>query len=249
MPPADEKVRYIRRVRERFVDPTTESILYKQFVEFASPRIDDDHYLRNMQTFAGLVSRTDVLERSGSNILETGGYSLISRFLIAKGFAVACTSSDLREEINFPADTFDLVLSLEVLEHLKDRQERQFSDVVLFRGTGARQYANEIKRVLRPGGIFLLTTPNPCSLKCLINLLDYKSPMIFRPHVREYTIDEIKYLFEGLDIMHYHANYSFGLLGDSANVHLPMFEMLGKSTADRGDDHFLLAQKPSASAL
>lgn len=67
----------------------------------------------------------------------------------------------------FEANTFDAVVSFQVIEHIRDDM----------------QFVAEVSRVLRPGGIFIVTTPNaPMSLT--------RNPW----HVREYRADELKSL-------------------------------------------------------
>lgn len=65
----------------------------------------------------------------------------------------------------FADESFDCVISFQVIEHIKD-------DALFVR---------EVARVLRPGGCFVVTTPNaPMSLT--------RNPW----HVREYTADELR---------------------------------------------------------
>ncbi len=65
----------------------------------------------------------------------------------------------------FAANSFDFVISFQVIEHVKQ-------DIELVR---------EVKRVLKPGGKFIVTTPNaPMSLT--------RNPW----HVREYTAEQCK---------------------------------------------------------
>ena len=67
----------------------------------------------------------------------------------------------------FAANSFDFVISFQVIEHIKQ-------DVELVR---------EVKRVLKPGGKFIVTTPNaPMSLT--------RNPW----HVREYTAEQLQNL-------------------------------------------------------
>ena len=71
--------------------------------------------------------------------------------------------------LDFPDGSFDCVISFQVIEHI-----RRDADFV-----------QEIHRVLRPGGLAILTTPNaPMSLT--------RNPW----HVREYTAPELKRLLE-----------------------------------------------------
>jgi SAM-dependent methyltransferase len=69
----------------------------------------------------------------------------------------------------FPAATFDAVTSFETLEHLEQRDG----------------FLAELGRVLRPGGVCILSTPNA----------NYTQPIDGRPrnpfHVHEYTPDEL----------------------------------------------------------
>lgn len=71
----------------------------------------------------------------------------------------------------FPDSSFDTVVSFQVIEHIKDD----------------RAFLKEIHRVLRPGGVALITTPNrPMSLS--------RNPW----HVREYTPAELTGLASGI---------------------------------------------------
>lgn len=63
--------------------------------------------------------------------------------------------ADLNKAIPFESDFFDLVVSLEGIEHL----ENPF------------QFVREVSRVLRPGGYFILSTPNICNLEERLNYL------------------------------------------------------------------------------
>ena len=64
-------------------------------------------------------------------------------------------------------NSFDFVISFQVIEHIQNDKE----------------YVKEIYRVLKPGGKFIVTTPNkPMSLS--------RNPW----HIREYKIDELKNL-------------------------------------------------------
>jgi SAM-dependent methyltransferase len=66
--------------------------------------------------------------------------------------------------LDFPSDSFDCVVSFQVIEHIKSDEA----------------FVTEVFRVLRPGGRFIVTTPNaPRSLT--------RNPW----HVREYTAEQL----------------------------------------------------------
>lgn len=115
----------------------------------------------------------------------------------------------------YASNYFDTVLCCEVLEHLTQDPMRMM---------------HEIHRILKPGGIVLLTTPNAASLHSLFSILNGNHPSFYnryprppRPspearlsrHVREYTPAEI-------------AN----LLGESG------FVVTRLETGGYGDDRF-----------
>ncbi|OUN78471.1 SAM-dependent methyltransferase [Alistipes sp. An54] len=69
--------------------------------------------------------------------------------------------------LEFPDESFDCVISFQVIEHIRDD----------------RRFVDEIHRVLRPGGRLIVTTPNaPMSLT--------RNPW----HVREYSAAELRQL-------------------------------------------------------
>ena len=69
--------------------------------------------------------------------------------------------------IGFESGSFDFVVCFQVIEHIKDDM----------------QFVREVARVLRPGGKFIVSTPNaPMSLT--------RNPW----HVREYTAEELQNL-------------------------------------------------------
>ncbi len=109
--------------------------------------------------------------------------------------AVACAAG---ERLPFPAGSFDLVLSHEVLEHVADD----------------RAAAEEIARVLRPGGRLVLFAPNrgyPFETHGvywrgryhfgnipLVNYLPRAWRQALAPHVRAYGRADLAALFAGL---------------------------------------------------
>ncbi len=114
------------------------------------------------------------------------------------------------EALPFPANTFDLILSHEVIEHVQDD----------------RQAVREMVRVLRPGGRLLLFCPNrgyPFETHGiywrgryvfgnipLVNYLPRRWRDRLAPHVRVYTARDLARLFEGLPVRVVHRTVIFG---------------------------------------
>jgi SAM-dependent methyltransferase len=94
----------------------------------------------------------------------------------------------------YPDDLFDVVLFCEVIEHLA-------SDPL--------KAVLEIKRILKPGGYLVLTTPNVCRIENIIKLIvggniydPYSRHGIYGRHNREYTRNELFLLLK-------HAGFEF----------------------------------------
>ncbi len=114
------------------------------------------------------------------------------------------------EHLAFPADTFDLILSHEVLEHVQDDA----------------QAAREIVRTLRPGGRLVLFVPNrgyPFETHGiywrgkyhfgnipLVNYLPRPWRNRLAPHVRIYTGRDLERLFAGLPVRIVQRTIIFG---------------------------------------
>lgn len=110
------------------------------------------------------------------------------------------TVGGVGEFLPFPANTFDLVLSHEVLEHVQDDQRA----------------IKEIVRTLKPGGRLVLFVPNrgyPYETHGiywrgkyhfgnipLINYLPRKWRNRLAPHVNVYTSRDLEYLFAGFPV-------------------------------------------------
>src|SRR5438874_1182331 len=84
-------------------------------------------------------------------------------------------------------ESFDVVVMTEVLEHLRDYPARSLA---------------EARRILRPGGILVLTTPNAAYLRNRLRLVlgrsvytslsDWLHGLPHARHAREYTVSELE---------------------------------------------------------
>ncbi len=100
---------------------------------------------------------------------------------VARSKGIDAQICNVEEGLPYDAETFDIVIATEVLEHVLR------TDFVL----------HEINRVLRPGGHLIVTTPNVNSITSLamMILLDmppFASARYRAPHVRDFTIRTLK---------------------------------------------------------
>jgi SAM-dependent methyltransferase len=125
------------------------------------------------------------------------------------------------EQLPFPADSFDLILSHEVLEHVQDDQAT----------------VNEIVRTLKPGGRLVLFCPNRgygfethgIYVKGkyhfgnipMVNYLPRRWRDKLAPHVNVYTRSDLKRLFKGLPVKFITMRTIFGAY-DNIIARFPM---------------------------
>ena len=108
---------------------------------------------------------------TGTRVLDLGaGQGAFSQRLVDAGYdvaacdlypelfrcaAVECRQADAEQPLPYEDESFDAVVALELVEHLE-------SQLGLFR---------DVARLLKPGGVFLFSTPNIASLKSRFRFL------------------------------------------------------------------------------
>ena len=98
--------------------------------------------LRANVTVVDLPRTTDVQERLGLGVDR----ALAARLAARRSNVAAVVIEDFTHT-SFPDNSFDVVLAVETLEHVQEDE----------------CFVGEVGRVLRPGGSFLMTTPNGAS--------------------------------------------------------------------------------------
>lgn len=188
------------------------------------------------------------LLKHGERVLECGAPGKFSADL-AREFQVTVenTTGDLRYNLSLrkPANHFDAVLCMEVFEHLHDQEADTPTE---WRATGTDNLLRETFRVLKPGGFLFLTTPNACSFNVLEKVLTMQPPMMYRPHVREYSPGEIDQALKahGFRIESFTTHDCWG--GGCSGVRRREFEaLLARASCQsphRGECIFVIARKP-----
>lgn len=142
--------------------------------------------------------------RNGIHVLDAGaGHGALSRRLHEAGFHVSACDfapelfrysevefrrANLTEKLPYGDAEFDFVLAVEVMEHIADHE----------------QFFREARRVLKPGGQLIVSTPNILSLKSRIRFLFSGFFYSFNPidrqrddglqHVASLTVDQYRYV-------------------------------------------------------
>lgn len=137
---------------------------------------------------------------TGRNALDAAaGNGFMTQWLLNQGFNVKaldicrdnwevpnilCEYSDFNEGIEASDNTFDLVVSIETIEHL----ENPF------------YFVREISRVLKPNGIAIISTPNVHSIRSRIKYLFCGLPRLFeyvdaelREHITPVSMGQFLY--------------------------------------------------------
>lgn len=80
------------------------------------------------------------------------------------------------EILNFPENSFDIVVSFETIEHLPS----------------PKKFLKEIKKILKPGGMLILSSPDREVVREILIDVSYQNPF----HIKEFSQEELKSLLE-----------------------------------------------------
>jgi len=136
-------------------------------------------------------------------VLELGGAGVSIKFLKAKfsNWVIDNYCNDLRKkDWDIKDDSYDLVISMEVVEHLSDVNQENFEWNASFQYSGLTNCLQESNRVLKNTGRMFLTTPNALSNIIFYKMIIEDIPHQYVPHVREYTYEELLGIIEGMKI-------------------------------------------------
>lgn len=170
----------------------------------------DSHFPRYIATMRIL----EPYMKSNMHILDVGGQNDFWEVLMkhfGENIRVENVNGDFREDFKVKRDAYDMIWSLEVVEHLSDRaslyaRHRFGSDIETSRTTsiktsssvpaghhytGIYSYYLNCVSLLKPGGYMLTTTPAADSWFGAARLMGHFRMMHFGIHFKEYSIDEL----------------------------------------------------------
>ncbi len=148
-------------------------------------------------------------------VLELGGPGASTKFIknYFPKWEVINYEEDLREpHWSLPKNHFDLILNMEVIEHLTDlfvgkvgSSDYCFDYNAKFVYSGALNCMYECNRVLKPDGAMFLTTPNVHGYINLYKMLVGEVPYQWPNHIREYTLQELEEIIKetGFSVKNY----------------------------------------------
>jgi SAM-dependent methyltransferase len=182
--------------------------------------------------------------REDVRLLELGS-NLLSKIFnrLYPDLRADCTVTDLRYSLPIPSEQYDVIANTELLEHLKDQVEAPIDH---FDFSGFNSLLSESYRLLKPGGVMFVTTPNAASIGIIYRVLMGWPPHYHQPHVREYTVHELK---RSLEEHHFSVERieTLNVYDDLPEHTVESMRKIvsgnGYSADDRGDCSFVIARK------
>ena len=146
------------------------------------------HKRRFIESVEFLHEHVEVGAHIGDLVQPGDGPGPLAEFFsMDRNAVLTLITTDLREPLDVPDSTSDLILCTETIEHIKDRDSQKIEDLERFTYSGVDSMLSEISRILRPKGLLFITTPNSSSFENLHKWLMDELPYMAE-HVREYTV-------------------------------------------------------------
>jgi SAM-dependent methyltransferase len=233
--------------------------LYKSFLDRLpkthATHWTHSHYVRYASSLHFLRPVLCVDSRRPLDVLEigtNGHFGTLLRHHYPDARVVGENHHDLRRErLPFADEGFDLVLLMEVVEHLKDveRPSDSIEKKSLWSGSGIEASLVEVRRLLRGGGALFLSTPNVASYGNIVRMLRGSHPFFFNPHPRELSAPDVRRLVAaaGLSVELLETVTSWGVQRGASRRQMQQVAVFaqerGFPTDLRGDDIFVLARR------
>lgn len=207
----------------------------------------NEDYLRiHSKRFENTVALLEEFPVKGAEVLSIGGeHGILRDYLSLNASRITVTTGDVRKPFPYPENSFDLVLCLEVIEHIKDISPAGDTTAV-FTGSGITVILNEMFRVLKAGGCLLLSTPNVHCFRNAINWFFKQEMSTYFQHPREltesYLVTRLRETgFAKIDVRYMLSWYCHGVMNDPLVKKLHVFmQDNGIDTTNRKEDNLFL---------
>lgn len=186
--------------------------------------------------------------KDGQTVLSLGDPCGFKKILLNHfDVDIETTTGDLRSIVLYD-NVFDLVLCLEVIEHIKDIDSDNIEDLAQFTGSGIKHMLQQSYNSLRPGGYLLISTPNLHCYKTLYNWMIKDSLLTYDPHPRELSEKYIKLqtenLFESVWVVYKDSWWGHGVPEDFVRKGKAFLDLIGESSDNREEDNvFFVCRK------
>lgn len=164
------------------IKPITMPGIHERFLEFFQKKSEPVN-MKVLDLGAGHGAFTQRLYDMGYNVHACDLFPEVFEF-----DKVECKNVDITDSFPYPDNTFDLVISIEVSEHILDHEN----------------FFSETNRILKPKGKLYISTPNILSMKSRMKFLFRGFHYSFEPleltnydglqHVSALTLDQYNYL-------------------------------------------------------
>lgn len=127
-------------------------------------------------------------------ILEVGAPGAFTEGLrsMLPDLVIENSTADLRTVFTDKRDYYDLILNMEVIEHMKDLDvPEDWFHRDAYVGDGLKNFVNTCYQCLKPGGKMFLTTPNLSSIGTLWRVMNCGNPFSYELHIRELSVSDL----------------------------------------------------------
>lgn len=188
--------------------------------------------------------------KNNMSILDVGGEGDLIKTVLNSVFTninVENTECDLRYDFITKLQEYDLIISLEVIEHIKDRDSTEIDMISTQYNSGIWNFFINCNRLLKKDGILFLTTPNVNSIVSICSSLEYYHPCIYKPHPKELSLQEMFTYCKNSDfkIVKYDTFNVWNTSISNINLKNDIIKVLKKYNLHnyRDEDTFLICKK------
>lgn len=191
----------------------------------------------------------------GDRLLEFGSANQFTDFLSL----VTRAEIDSFDQISKADDEkkpteYDCVLCLDFLGHLNDKENvlNRFGVAENFNFSGIMYVFEQAYRLLKPNGLFLVSTPNATSVDAIAQILAGRHPHLFDPHIRELAPVQVRAFAQlsGFDLEAFGTFFAWETATpDLRERLLAIVAELGFDPSNRGDEACYVFRKVGRTLL